>query len=417
MQNVITDEDIHPLSDIPNHKTHDAIFSITSKSDKAFMDLTGRFPHCSSRGNEYILVAYHYDSNAIIGLPLKNRQSDTITAAWQTLHNKLTSAGVQPNTRILDNEASQDLKHAMTKSKTSYQLVPPHTHRANAAERAIQTFKAHFTAGLASLDPDFPVNEWDRLLEQAFITLNLLRTSRVNNKLSAYTYLNGNYNFSNTPLAPPGTKAIVHIHPDTRPSWGSRGREGWYIGPSLQHYRCVKCFIPSTRAEVDSNTVTFIPKAVNFPEVTIVDFLKQAATDIITLLKHPPNPMIPSLQAGSNLHNAIYILASLLNNTNNAESLLHQSYINDKLQTQKQPLPLPFPTAPLPRVPAPLPYPHYPSPRVPTFVSPFQSPKSPTSPYHPPQINHIYDISGKRQSLEKLLSGSEKDIWQQSASG
>ena len=38
-----------------------------------------------------------------------------------------------------------------------YQLDKPHLHRANAAKRAIQTFKAHFKAGLASLDPAFPV--------------------------------------------------------------------------------------------------------------------------------------------------------------------------------------------------------------------------------------------------------------------
>ena len=57
MQSVTAEEDMYTQSDILNVKTHDAIFSIISKSDKAFMDLTGRFPHCSSRGNEYILVA------------------------------------------------------------------------------------------------------------------------------------------------------------------------------------------------------------------------------------------------------------------------------------------------------------------------------------------------------------------------
>ena len=115
-------------SDSPNIKTHDAIFSITSKQDKAFMDLTGRFPHCSSRGNEYTLVVYHYDSNAILGLPLQNRQAATITTAWQQLNNKLQSAGVSPNTWILDNEVSQDLTAAMQKNKTSYQHSFRHIH-------------------------------------------------------------------------------------------------------------------------------------------------------------------------------------------------------------------------------------------------------------------------------------------------
>ena len=50
------------------------------------MDLTGRFPHCSSRGNEYVLIAHDYDSNGILGTPLKNRQAAIITAAWKLLY-------------------------------------------------------------------------------------------------------------------------------------------------------------------------------------------------------------------------------------------------------------------------------------------------------------------------------------------
>ena len=67
--------------------------------------------------------------------------------------------------------------------------MPPHIHRANAAERAIRTFKSRFLAGLSSCDPNFPVGEWDRLLDKAEMTLNLLRTSRCNPNLSAYAYL------------------------------------------------------------------------------------------------------------------------------------------------------------------------------------------------------------------------------------
>ena len=103
----------------------------------------------------------------------------------------------------MDNEASAELKLAMEDNNTTYQLVPPHDHRNNLAERAIQTFKHHFKAGLASTDPNFPLSEWDRLLERANLTLNLLRSSRVNPKLSGYTYLFGEFNFNATPLPPP----------------------------------------------------------------------------------------------------------------------------------------------------------------------------------------------------------------------
>ena len=35
----------------------------------------------------------------------------------------------------------------------TYQLVPPNVHRKNIAEKAIRTFKAHFLAFLAGVDP------------------------------------------------------------------------------------------------------------------------------------------------------------------------------------------------------------------------------------------------------------------------
>jgi hypothetical protein len=62
---------------------------------------------------------------------------------------------------ILDNEASAELKAALAKYDLTYQLVPPHLHCCNAAERAIWTYKNHLLASLATCDPAFPVAEWD----------------------------------------------------------------------------------------------------------------------------------------------------------------------------------------------------------------------------------------------------------------
>ena len=139
---------------------------------------------------------YAHDSNAILVHPLKTRQGHEIKAAWQTLHKRLTASGVTPTTYIMDNEASGALKAAILKNKLTYQLTPPHMHRINAAERAIRTFKNHFIAGLATIDPQFPIGEWDRLLPQAEITLNLLRNSCIHPQLSAYAVLNGAFDFS-----------------------------------------------------------------------------------------------------------------------------------------------------------------------------------------------------------------------------
>jgi hypothetical protein len=64
----------------------------------------------------------------------------------------------------MDNETSAALKSSFTEQDMTYQLVHPHCHLRNAAERAIRTFNEHFVAGLESVDPDLPMHMWDRLL-------------------------------------------------------------------------------------------------------------------------------------------------------------------------------------------------------------------------------------------------------------
>ena len=277
------------------------------------MDLTCQFPYQSSRGHKYILTIYDYDSNAILVEPLKNRKAETITAAWKKKIKLLEKQGIQPKIFIMDNEASDDLKSALTKANYDLQLVPPDNHRANAAERAIQTFKAHFLAGISSLPLDFPLSEWDYLLEQAELTLLLLRSSRTNPNLSSYAYLNGNFDFNKTPLAPPETKTIIHNRPNSRPSWGFHGDEAFYIGPALQHYRCIKCYVPSTKSTRISDTVAFIPTTVPIPVTSIDDHLCQAAGDIVTILQNPPKSQFPSLHLGDKTQQAIQAIAELLN--------------------------------------------------------------------------------------------------------
>ena len=77
-------------------------------------------------------------------------------------------------------------------------------------ERAIKTFKNHFLSVLATADKEYPITEWDRLLPQAEMTLNLMRAARCNPKLLVYTYLHGLHNFATTSLAPAGTKVVIH---------------------------------------------------------------------------------------------------------------------------------------------------------------------------------------------------------------
>ena len=150
-----------------------------------------------------------------------------------------------------------------------YQLVPPHIHRRNAVERAIQTFKSHFIAGLCTTDPEFPIQLWDRLLPQAEITINILQNSRINSKLSAYAQLNGIFDFNATLLAPPGTRVLVHKKPGNQKSWKTRGKDGWYIGPAMEHYRCYRIYIPETHSECIADTVEFFSNQIRSTTIVI----------------------------------------------------------------------------------------------------------------------------------------------------
>jgi hypothetical protein len=73
----------------------------------------------------------------------------------------------------LDNEASQLLKSYLHDNNIAFQMVPPNSHRYNAAEIAIISFKDHLIAGICSTDKAFPMHLWVRLLPQAVIALNM----------------------------------------------------------------------------------------------------------------------------------------------------------------------------------------------------------------------------------------------------
>ena len=181
---------------------------------------------------------------------------------------KITIARVQPETYIMDNEVSRDLKDAPVKEHINYQLVSPHIHRENLAERAIRTFKNHFLVGLASVNPIFPWSEWDILIPQAVTSLNLLRSARANPKLSAYAYLFGQYDWNATPMVPPGTKVLAHDKPDNMRSWAFHGEKGRIIGPVSEHYRCMKVYFPSSRTVRNVDTVIFFLTLLLFQKLT-----------------------------------------------------------------------------------------------------------------------------------------------------
>ena len=94
---------------------------------------------------------------------------------------------------VIDNQESKAIKTFITEEGGQCQFIEPGNHRANAAERAVQTFKDHFIAGLCTTDEKFPAQLWDYQLPQAQDTLNLLRASRKDPTTSAYEVMDGNF--------------------------------------------------------------------------------------------------------------------------------------------------------------------------------------------------------------------------------
>lgn len=207
------------------------------------------------------------------------------------------------------------MKNAFADRNLNFQLVPPGVHRRNAAERAIRTFKDHFIAILCGTDANFPMHLWDKLLEQAIITLNLLRTSRINPKHSAYSQLNGPFLFTYTPIAPLGSKVMAHVKVQNRKTWDPRAEEGYYIGPAMNHYRCYNCYITRTEATRVCDTVSWEPSTHRAPTATSTDIIVQSWDDMQQAFQNPSDnaALVPYEESGVE---AMQQLAAIFNPKN-----------------------------------------------------------------------------------------------------
>ena len=285
-------------------KSHEVYTQIYA-TNKMYSDQTGRFPQISSQGNQYIYMAYIYDANAIIAIPIKSRKGEALCEAHRKMVHKLERCGFMPKMHWLDNEAPSMLKEFNKNEDITFQLTPPNIHRRNAAERAIQTWKNHFISGLCSTHPLFPMHLWDRLIEQANMTLNMMRTCRVHPQLSAYEALFGTFDFNSTPLDPPGCKVLILQHPSMRASWDARAKDAWYVGPAMEHYRCYKCYVPESRGIRISESVKFQPHTCETPYTTNTDIISQNITELTTVLKQYTTNESKTFEALKTLHKTL----------------------------------------------------------------------------------------------------------------
>ena len=173
----------HLIGDDEDDKLIANMFCFGAFADRnsgiVYHHLTGSFPFMSYDGSVCFFILYHYESNSILATPITGRDNVSIFQTYKQQFEMLETKGFKPRLNIMDNQATKHIKKYLTKNKCKLQLVEPHNHRVNAAERAIQTFKDAFISALATMDSNFPLQMWDKLTPQVQDTLNLLRTSRI----------------------------------------------------------------------------------------------------------------------------------------------------------------------------------------------------------------------------------------------
>ena len=99
-------------------------------------------------------------SNAILATSVKDLTDTYTIEKFKEKITYLTKRGFKPVFNTIDNVLSKAVKKYLDDDNIKLQLVEPHNHRVNTAERAIQTFKNHTIAGLSTCDENFTIILW-----------------------------------------------------------------------------------------------------------------------------------------------------------------------------------------------------------------------------------------------------------------
>ena len=304
---VAAEEAMQVPTQVEHNATTNAVYMSTMDSDGFICsDQTGMFPRISTRGMKYICIFYIYDSNFIKSVALKSRKKEELLRAYNEVYSFCQQRGFKPKLHKLDNETSKDVEEFIASQQTRIQYTPPDMHRANPAERSIQTWKACMKSTMASVPSDFPIALWCRMIEQVDLSVNIIRKCRQNPLLSAWTAMEGEFHFDATPIAPPGTEMMMHDKPNRRKTWGYNAKKAWYLGPCLRHYRSVRGMLPSTKGERITDTFRFRHHAIDIPNLTPADRILEAAKQLDNAIQQQPK------KAPMDEHTAIELLREVL---------------------------------------------------------------------------------------------------------
>ncbi len=115
---------------IENDDDSDSVFKFAAFTDKhtgiLYSDLAGTFPFMLLEGNVCFLVVYHYETNAILALPVANFSNDSILATYQQQFEFLESKEHKIKLNVMDNQSSQVIKNYLTLNSLS--AIDGHDH-------------------------------------------------------------------------------------------------------------------------------------------------------------------------------------------------------------------------------------------------------------------------------------------------
>ena len=121
-----------------------------------------------------------------------------------------------------------------------------------------------------------------------------------------------NFRFNRTPLAPPGTRVLVHEKPSLLSRWSPHAVDGWYLGSAMLHYHCYRVWILETTSERIAHAVVWFPTKVSMPKSSSTDAAMAAARDLTSALLHP-SPTSPLSPISDSQHVALQQPSTIFN--------------------------------------------------------------------------------------------------------
>jgi hypothetical protein len=106
-----------PMHHIINNNMDESIANLffisafaNSNLGVVYHNFTRNFPFMSYNGSVCLLVAYNYEANAIIALPIARLDDITIFNAFKATFDKLTVKGFKPKLNVMNNQATKNIK-------------------------------------------------------------------------------------------------------------------------------------------------------------------------------------------------------------------------------------------------------------------------------------------------------------------